>query len=81
MTVFVQWTFQIFLISSILATWALPAHGSITTEGTSAILLTYIAAGQDIAEFFSSSSADKIKIWPEMVNLIISKFVDNTVVL
>ena len=70
---YIQWGFQIFLITGVLATWISPAHESITTEGTSAMLLTYIAAGQDIADFFANTSADNIKIFPDMVNVIISK--------
>ena len=63
---------QSFLISIVVCSWLLPHSSSISKEGVSAVLLTYIAAGADISEFFSNINEDTVKTDAQLVNGIIS---------
>jgi hypothetical protein len=56
---FIEVILQIFLITLVITTWILPTHYSISRDSISALLLTYVSAGSDIAEFFSMANQVK----------------------
>ena len=70
---FVEIVMQVFLITIVLCTWFLPTCSSIARESLSAILMTYIAAGADISEFFSTINESNVKLDKGLVNGILSK--------
>ena len=68
---FIEVILQVFLITLVITTWILPTHYSISRDSVSALLLTYVSAGSDIAEFFSL--ANQVKESPNLVDCIFGK--------
>jgi hypothetical protein len=62
---------QSFLVSIVLCSWLIPPNSGLSKESVSAVLLTYVAAGADISEFFSNINEEKVKTDGGLVNAII----------
>ena len=68
---------QALLTTLVICTWFLPHHKSVSQNDLSTILISYIQAGTDIADFFSNINEENVKFEPVLVNAIISKGINN----